>query len=137
MPPEAPTITSVVPGSSSNQLVVTWEWNGDSCFVTGRSSGYEVIYKKATVASWRDPSEITAQAPNDSDSGTYEVFVDFGRKAISQTFTIGASASGSRSHGQIGVALDAVAYDVRVAVYSGVCNVLSPDSEVRRGTPTR
>ncbi len=137
MPPEAPTITSVVPGSSSNQLVVTWEWNGDSCFVTGRSSGYEVIYKKATVASWRDPSEITAQAPNDSDSGAYEVFADYGRRAISQTFTIGASASGSRSHGQIGVALDAVAYDVRVAVYSGVCNVLSPDSEVWRGTPTR
>jgi len=137
MPPEAPTITSVVAGSSPNQLVVTWEWNGDSCFVTGRSSGYEVVYKKATIASWRDPSEITAQAPNDSDSGAYEKFVDFGRRAISQTFTIGASASGSRSHGQIGVALDAVAYDVRVAVYSGVCNVLSPDSEVRRGTPTQ
>lgn len=136
-PPEAPTITSVVPGSSSNQLVVTWEWNGDSCFVTGRSSGYEVIYKKATVASWRDPSEITAQEPNDSDSGAYEIFVDFGRKAISQTFTIGASASGSKSHGQIGAALDAVAYDLRVAVYSDVCNELSPDSEVRRGTPTR
>ena len=136
-PPEAPTITSLVAGSSSNQLVVTWEWNGDSCFVTGRSSGYEVIYKKATVASWRDPSEVTAQAPNDSDSGAYEVFVDYGRKTISETFTIGASASGSKSHGQIGVALDAVAYDVRVAVYSGVCNVLSPDSEVRRGTPTR
>ena len=136
-PPEAPTITSVVPGSSSNQLVVTWEWNGDSCFVTGTSSGYEVIYKKATVASWRDPSEITAQAPNDSDSGAYEMFADYGRRAISQTFTIGASASGSRSHGQIGVALDAVAYDVRVAVFSGVCNELSPDSETRRGTPTR
>ena len=136
-PPEAPTITSVVPGSSSNQLVVTWEWNGDSCFVTGTSSGYEVIYKKATIASWRDPSEVTAQAPNDSDSGAYEVFVDYGRRTISQTFTIGASASGSKSHGQIGVALDAVAYDVRVAVFSGVCNELSPDSETRRGTPTR
>lgn len=135
-PPEAPTITSLVPGSSSNQLVVTWEWNGDSCFVTGASSGYEVIYKKAT-ASWRDPSEVTAQAPNDSDSGAYEVFADYGRSAISQTFTIGASASGSKSHGQIGVALDAVAYDVRVAVFSGACNEWSPDSETRRGTPTR
>ena len=135
--PEAPTITGVVAGSSPNQLVVSWEWDGDACFITGPSSGYEVSYKKAT-ASWRDVYYVTAQSPNDSESGAYEVFMDYGRNAITETFTIGASASGVESRGQVGVVLDAVAYDVRVIVFSGVCaDKWSPYSQSRRATPTR
>ena len=135
--PEAPTITGVVAGSSPNQLVVSWKWDGDACFITGTSAGYEVSYKKAT-ASWRDVYYVTADAPNNSDSGVYEVFADYGRSAIVETFTIGASASGVESYGQVGVALDAVAYDVRVIVFSGVCaDKWSPYSQSRRATPTK
>ena len=135
--PDAPTITGVVAGSSPGQLVVSWEWDGDACFITGTSSGYEINYKKAT-ASWRDVPFVTAQSPNDSDSGAYEIFKDYGRSAITETFTIGASASGVESYGQVGVALDAVAYDVRVIVFSGVCaDKWSPYSQSRRATPTK
>ena len=98
-PPEAPVITSVVPGDSPVQLVMSWEWNGSSCFVTDSvRAGYEISYKKVTSA-WRDAHYVAPQSPNDSESGVYEVFMDYGRNAISETFTIGASASGNREPG--------------------------------------
>ena len=135
-PPEAPVITGLVPGDGPGQLVVSWEWNGSSCFVTDSvRAGYEISYKKATAA-WRDAHYVAPQSPNDSDSGVYEVFMDYGRNAISETFTIGASASGNEAQGQTGAALDAVAYDVRVIVFSGECGEWSPYSETRRATPT-
>ena len=93
-------------------------------------------YKKATVADWRDAYLVTSDKPNDKDSGAFEVFRDYGQSAISDTFAIGASASGTEEDGQVGVALDAVAYDARVIVYSGVCEAWSEFSGVSRATPT-
>ena len=120
----------------SNQLVVTWQWNGDSCYVTGPGAGYDVNYKKAT-ASWRDAYYVTKDAPNDKDSGAFEIFKDFGWNPITDTFTIGASASGVAAHGQTGAALDAVAYDVRVFVFSATCDEWSPYSQTVRATPSQ
>ena len=66
--PDAPTVTGLVAGSSPNQLVVSRKWDGDSCFITGTSSGYEINYTRrlrrpgATFPTLRRKSRTTATA---------------------------------------------------------------------------
>ncbi len=126
--PNAPTIDSVAAGTS--KLVVTWSWTDTNCYITGASAGYEVQYWK--VGSTRRSSVQVGPAgnpsgllPNNSDSGAFVVAKDFGTAAITQeAFEIDDQASGAPNSGQVGVALDPVAYNVAVLVTSGTGNAV-------------
>ncbi|WP_446831834.1 fibronectin type III domain-containing protein [Candidatus Foliamicus sp.] len=110
----APTIVHLVPGAA--QFTVRWGWTDDTggvCLLTGSRSVFEVEYKKSTESSWLQAYE---ELPNSADRGVFELV---GNGAL-RRFTIGAGATGSLPV-QTGVALDPVAYDVRVLAYSGPC----------------
>ena len=134
--PNAPTLTSVVPGSAPEQLVVTFSWSG-ACAILGPTAGYTVEYRKLT-SSWRSPTLVTASSPNDKNSGAFAIFDELGTGPITgETFTINSSSAGQTNLGQIGVALDPEPYEIRASVYSGVdgCDAYSLYSNVVRSTP--
>ena len=134
--PNAPTLTSVVPGSAAEQLVVTFSWSG-ACAILGPTAGYTVEYRKLT-SSWRSPALVTASSPNDKNSGAFAIFDELGAGPVTgETFTINSSSAGQTNLGQIGVALDPEPYEIRASVYSGVggCDAYSLYSNVVRSTP--
>ena len=134
--PNAPTLTSVVPGSAPEQLVVTFSWSGP-CAILGPTAGYTVEYRKLT-SSWRSPTLVTASSPNDKNSGAFAIFDELGSGPVTgETFTINSSSAGQTNLGQIGVALDPEPYEIRASVYSGVggCDAYSLYSNVVRSTP--
>ncbi len=134
--PNAPTLTSVVPGSAAEQLVVTFSWSGP-CAILGPTAGYTVEYRKLT-SSWRSPALVTASSPNDKNSGAFAIFDELGAGPVTgETFTINSSSAGQTNLGQIGVALDPEPYEIRASVYSGVggCDAYSLYSNVVRSTP--
>ena len=110
----APTNVHLTGGAA--QLTVAWDWIDDTggvCLLTGSQAVFEVEYKKSTESSWLQAHE---ELPNSADRGVFELV---GNGALRQ-FTIGAGATGNLPV-QTGVALDPVAYDVRVLAYSGLC----------------
>ncbi|WP_446830353.1 fibronectin type III domain-containing protein [Candidatus Foliamicus sp.] len=110
----APTNVRLTGGAA--QLTVAWDWidgTGGICLLTGSRSAFEVEYKKSTESSWLQAYEVL---PNSADRGVFELK---GNGALRQ-FTIEEGAAGLFA-AQTGVALDPVAYDVRVLAYSGPC----------------
>ena len=129
--PDAPTFVSLSPGPLPDSLVAVWNWSGSSCYIVGPAAGYEIMYKKATVAHFRN---ATPERPNDAESGSYTVFKDFGRNAIPDTAFIIGVDSGYPYYGEIVVPLDREPYDVRVNVFSDECYEWA-FSKVRTATP--
>ncbi len=128
--PPSPTIDSIGQGSNLTEVHLTWSWSlGNSA--CDEITSWFVDYKKSGQnLPWRT---YVADDPNNATSGTYEIVEVLGTSVSSKPFTIGPSATGHNT-GEIGVALDDVAYDVRVSVYSRACEDTTPygDSLTRR-----
>ncbi len=143
--PATPTVDSVATGTPTpSQLVVTWSWTHVECYLTGTAAGFEVNYWK-TTSTQRNSSQVGTSGgltPNDANSGAFVVAKDFGTDSVSgETFVIGANSTGTANSGQVGVALDPVAYNVAVRVISGSglaahhCGNPSAFSTAVSGTP--
>ena len=134
--PNPPTLTSVVPGSVPEQLVVTFSWSGP-CALLGPRAGYTVEYRKS-ASSWRRAFDVTAGSPNNANNGAFDILTELGAGPVTETFTINSTTATGLTHaGQIGVALDPEPYEVRATVYSGIggCDTVSLNSNVLSATP--
>ncbi len=118
--PPGPTIDSIGQGSNLAEVHLTWSWSlgNSACNPVDR---WFVDYRKIGQP-WRT---FVADDPNNATSGSYEIREDLGTSVSSKSFTIGPSATGHNA-GEIGVTLDDVAYEVRVAVYSPTCEDSNP-----------
>ncbi len=133
--PNPPTLTSVVPGSVPEQLVVTLSWSGP-CALLGPRAGYTVEYRKST-SSWRRAFDVTPGSPNNATNGAFDIYQELGAGPVTETFIINSTATGLAHAGQTGAALDPEPYEVRATVYSGIggCDSVSLYSNSLSATP--
>ncbi len=132
--PAAPVITSISSGDQA--LTINWSWTDDTggtCHLNDLISGWEIQYKKKTVANWVKPNPSQM---NTAEAGTFEVR-DAG---AGRSFTVNIDADINPHLGQIGINLaNGIEYELRILAYSQACerpyNPNSPYSNVVTATP--
>ena len=125
--PEKPILSVSVPTINPEELILTWEWNKNSQNTTSCPiNSYTFYYKKKTGVTWdfiyTDISNSGYK--NNANRGLFtfsDITTDERTSVSDKSKTIGRDVSGGQ-HGEIGVALESVSYDIKMDVYSQTCN---------------